>query len=269
MTILFSAPSSAQIGKDLKQRVKTPLQSLKNASNSAGINETALDNLRNRSLKEIERRISALNELVTKLSSLKRVTSAQKSTLSSLIQNEITNLNSLISRIETDADILTLKTDTKSIVTSHRIFALFMPQIRLLAAADALNNSAMKMSEFATKIETRINEASSSGQSTTELETLLSQMKTNISEAQTQADAVVAAVTPLTPDGYPANRTTLLAAKQNLQAGHQSLKKAAQSARQIIAKLLIMSVGDNSTGENSSSASSMMKPGVVNNLKVR
>lgn len=265
LTIILSGTSYAQTSL----RAKTPLTNGKTASNSANTNSGAVENLKNRAATEIDRRITALNKLLTKLSTLKRVSDTQKSSLSTLIQNEISSLNSLKAKIQADTDLATLRTDTKSIVSSHRIFALFMPQVRLLAAADALNTSAAKMTELAGKLETRIATASSSGQNTASLTTLLESMKSNISDAQTQANAVITAVSPLTPDGYPANRTTLITAKQNLQSGHQSLKKAAQDARQIIVKLLTMSVGNNSAGENSSSASSMMKPGAVNNLKTR
>lgn len=252
LTVMSADSVSAQGNSLSNPGIKTPFQNLKISTDSAGtLNSSALENLRNRAISEIDRRITALNGAVNRLGVFKKVSEAAKSSLTLSIQAEIARLTDLKTKIQAETDLTVLRTDAKSIVTSHRIFALFLPQVRLLTAADALKNAADKMALFASKLETRIASAQSGGDDVSSLQTLLTSMKTNMADALLQADAVINAVTPLTPDGYPANKTALMTARQNLQKGHKNLKSAAQNARSIMQGLKSMSKEDKSGTESS------------------
>ena len=59
-------------------------------------------------------------------------------------------------------------------------------------------------------------------------------MKSQITDAKTQAQSALDAVTSLTPEGYPDNKTTLQNARQMVVNGIKSLNNARQDARKII-----------------------------------
>lgn len=195
------------------------------------------DNLKNRATNEINRRIDSLNKLLTRISEFKKLSTTQKSTLTTQVQAQITALNTLLAKINADTDTATLKADVKSIVDSYRIYALFMPQIQILGAADRVLTIIDEMTTHATTLGTKITAAKTAGKDVTDLETLLTDMNAKIADAKTQAQAAIDAVTPLTPAGFPGNKTTLQSARQMVEAAVKDLNMARQDARKIIVGL--------------------------------
>jgi len=202
-------------------------------SESAGL-KGSLENLRARALSEIDRRIDALNKALNRLKNMKKISDADKSALSVQIQTEITNLTTLKSKIQADSDLATLKVDTQSIVTSYRVFLLFLPQMRLLAGADSINQVADNLTALEGKLKIRTTAAQTAGKDVTALLTLAADMDAKIADAKTLSVAISALVVPLTPTGYPGNSSILMDAKIKLMAGITDLKTAGQDARQII-----------------------------------
>lgn len=213
----------------------------KNADKMAtGAAQNKADNLQTRATNEITRRITALQELLTRLTNLKKVSSATKTTLSTQIQTEINNLTALQTKIQQETDVATIRADVQSIVTQHRVFAVFMPQVRLLGAADALTTAVAQFTVFSEKLSARITQAKTEGNDTSAQEAQLADMNAKIQDAQKQATDIIAAVSPLTPAGYPSNKSVLTTAQTNLKTGIQDLKSARQTAQQIIQSLKIM-----------------------------
>lgn len=192
-----------------------------------------ISNLQARANKEIDRRIDRLNKLITRINSIKRLTSDQKSSFVSQIQTEITNLKNLKTKIAGDTDLTTLKADVRSIVTSYRVYALFIPQISLLASADRTLDIVDKVSALAAKLQSRIQTAQNKGNNVSSLQSALSDMQSKISDAKKQATNAIDAVVPLTPSGYPGNKTTLQNARTMLKTAHTDLVMARQDAKTI------------------------------------
>lgn len=117
-----------------------------------------------------------------------------------------------------------------------------------------------KMSTFSAKLQIRITEAKNNGKEVSTLEALLVSMNGKILSAKTKANSVLTTL--------PQTNTleTMLSAKSQIQSAVKDLKSAAVDARQIIAGLIKLNVGTNAVGGNSSSASSLMKPSVVNQI---
>lgn len=218
-----------------------PLTTAATGSSSALVrpNLTAKEtNLRTRADTEIQRRLTALQELLTKIGMLKHVPDANKTTYITQIQTEIASLTTLKTKIDAETNAAALKTEVQSIVTSYRVFALFMPQIRLLTAADSVSTVTDNLTTITGKLQTRISTLKASGKDTTTQEALLSDMQAKITDAKTLATAIIAEVGPLTPEGYPGNKTTLEDARKKLQSARQDLETAAQDARKIIQALI-------------------------------
>ena len=196
--------------------------------------EKKVGTLQERANREITRRIASLKMLIGRLNNLKRISADQKATLVTQVQTEIDNLTALQAKIKADTDLETLKTDVQSIVTSYRIYALFMPKIAILAMAERLDAAVDQMTDLTTKLQTRIEAAKSAGKEVGALQSTVIAMQKKIADAKTQEQNAINVVLPLTPDGYPGNKSTLQDARKMLQKGHQDLVEARKDSKDII-----------------------------------
>ncbi|MBP6913234.1 MAG: hypothetical protein KBC00_01340 [Candidatus Levybacteria bacterium] len=219
-------------------------------SNSAVIKQNIQGTLQQRALSEIQKRIKSLSELLTKINSLKYLTPAQKEKFATSIQAEITSLNTLSTKIQSDTDATILKTDIQSIVTSYRVYAVYIPQIRLLAGANSVLETTTKLSSLSARLSERITSAKKNGVDTTTIEPLLADMNLKITDANAQANTIITNITPLTPEGYPNNKIILQNAKANLQTAIQDIKTALLDARQIIQGLIIVTPKNTNASES-------------------
>jgi hypothetical protein len=206
--------------------------------------------LKNRAGQEIDRRISALNLLISRLNTMKKLTSDQKTSFVGQIQTEISNLTALKAKIVADTDITILRADIQSIIKSYRIYVVFVPQIHLLGAADVINTTAANFTTIIAKLQTRIDQAKTSGKDTTTMQAAIADMQKKITDAQTQAAAIQAAVATLTPDGYPANKTAISNARGLVKTASADLKAARDDAKTIIQAL--KGIGNTGVGGSSS-----------------
>lgn len=237
--IVLVAPASAQV-------VTTPsttggdkmfgpnIRLLQNGSGTASGSAFGIDRVKARAAMELSRRISALQKLLQRLSGLKRLTADQKTTLTSEVQDQITTLTALQSKIQADTDLQTAKTDTQSIISSYRIFALFMPQMTIISSADRMLNLTDKFSSMEAKLQSRLTEAQSKGLNISSMQAYLTDMQSKTADANTQAQNALTMVLSLTPAGYPANKVTLQNARQLLVTGHTDLMSAFQDIQKII-----------------------------------
>lgn len=212
------------------------------ATRAADRQNQQLTGLKVRADQELNRRIAALNKLLVRLSEMKKLSPDQIATFKSQIQAEITSLTNLKAKTDADSDLPTLQADKKSIVASYRIFALFIPKMQLLAAADRMEIIADKLSDLATTLQSKIQQAQESGKDVTALQSSLSDMQAKLVDAKVQYNAVITEVTPLIPEGYPENKTILQDARLKLKAGAADLKTAHQDAKTIITGLKGMKV---------------------------
>lgn len=210
------------------------------AEKKGNLQDASMEQLKERANKEITRRIESLNKLLTRINEfkIKKLSDVQKTSLTTQVQTEIAKLTALQAKIEADTDLATLKIDIQSIVTEYRIFALFIPKIQILGAADRLLTTADEMSSHAAMLETKINAKQTEGQNVTELQTLLVDMKAKIADAQTQGQGAIDLVLPLTPEGFPGNKTQLQSAREMIGVGIKDLNTARQDARKIIVGLM-------------------------------
>jgi hypothetical protein len=159
---------------------------------------------KNNAVKEIERRLASLNNLLKKVENMTKLAAEQKTTLTQQIQEQTTSLTALKTKIEIETDATKLAEEKKSIIDSYRIFALFMPKINILAQADKILNLA----------ETMISKTSNAA------------ALALINEAKATVQDVIGKVTILTPQGYPANKTVLQDARKSISTSISKLKEA-------------------------------------------
>lgn len=190
--------------------------------------------LKARADREIARRVENLNGLIGRINSTKKLTLDEKTTLAAQVQSEITDLTALKTKIDADTDAAAIKTDVKSVVASYRIYALFLPKIQLLAAADRLAGTADRISSVSAQLQQRVTDLQKIGVDTTALQASLSDMQSKVADAKTQSQNAIALVLPLVPAGYPANKSVIQNARTLLQKGQQDLVAAVKDAKSVL-----------------------------------
>ncbi|MDP3941744.1 MAG: hypothetical protein Q8Q49_05565 [bacterium] len=219
----------------------------KAAERKAESQETVMQNLQNRAIKEIDRRLEAMNRLITRISNIKKLSDAQKATLTTQVQTEITNLTNLKTKIQADTDIDTLRTDVKSIITSYRIYALLIPKIHIITAAESMLTATEKLSSAYTELNERVDSATVAGVDTTQMKTALATMQAKITDANTQINNAISTVSALTPTGYPGNISGLKTARSYLTAARKDIVDAFNAAKDVLHMLRQSSIPSSPT----------------------
>lgn len=219
--------------------VASPSTALKTSSPSGSLKKPAVseanrvENLKERVDNEITRRITALNKLIDRINSAKRLTAAQKLTLTTQINDEVAALTTLNTKIAGDADLTSLKVDVAKIVKSYRIFALYIPKIHILTASEIILDITDQLTVLLSKFQTYIAQNPSKLRDLPAVQSAITEMQTKIADAKTQAENAQTTVLPLTPEGYPENKTKLDEARKMLVAARQDLAEARQAAAKI------------------------------------
>lgn len=228
--ILSTVPAYAVVNGNLVQR-ETGVASKAAVVTQAQANQ--MQNLEQRAQEEITRRLKFLNEDLTRISKIQKLTVADKTGLQTEIQTQINDLDTLQTKITADTDITTLRIDVKSIISNYYIFAFFRVKINLLIAADRLSTITDNLDTIYTKLQTRINQEQAAGTDVTVLNSLLSDMHTQIASAKTEYQLIESELLPLNAQGYPGNKSTLTDARAKLNAAATDLKAAYKDAIQM------------------------------------
>lgn len=212
--------------------VTTPVATVK-------MNATVMATTKARGDKELDRRVTALTDVNTRVQAMQKVTDTFKQNLATAVQTQITAFNALKAKIDADTDATTLKADVQSITQSYRVYALVLPQVRIAAAADRGVTIATMMQGLGNKLAARIQAAATAGADTTALKAVLTDLGTKISDASTQAQAAVSVSASLTPDNgdttkMASNNTALKTARTDLTTVQTDLKAGRQDITTIV-----------------------------------
>lgn len=234
------------------------------AHGGTGVSSTIhLATMTNRATQEIARRVAALNALNARLTAMIRLSAVDKNNLSIAIKSQLTALNTLQAKINTDAmtnNVGNLKADVRSILTSYRIFVLILPQGMIEAAAGRAFTIVGIMNDLSAKFAARISAAQAAGNNVTVASAALADFNAKVSSGNIQARAAVAEVSSLTPDNsnqsvMASNTVTLKDARSKIQAAQQDFVAARADAETIIAALAMFKVSAAATSTVSASTS--------------
>lgn len=193
-----------------------------------------LNNLKTRGTAEINRRIASLNAALEKLKGSTRLTPADRDALIKQVQDELTGLAALKTKLAAQTDLQAARSDVQSIVTDYRVYALMLPKARLVASADRMTTAITKLKDLEAMLQTRLTAAESNGKDVTELKKSLTDMQAKLASATNQLNGLTAKILAVTPADTNASRTALLAHRQALATAHSDLKAARVHARTIV-----------------------------------
>ena len=218
------------------------MRAQKNAANTvARVTQTV-----NRAITEITNRVNALTSLETRVNAIQKLSSSEKSSLSSQIQTQITTMKNLQAQITADGNgnststsTSSLKTDMQSITKAYRIYALIIPQGTIAAAGDRATAIASAITTLSGSLQTRITQAQAAGATMTSSISALADLKAKAADADAQAQAAIDKVASLVPDNgnatvLQANNAALKAARTDIQTAQKDLVTARQDAQSII-----------------------------------
>jgi hypothetical protein len=235
--------TSSEKGKEMKEL---------RATNAAEKASSTMLRAKEKANKEIDRRIKGLDKLVERVKKAKKLTDAQKASLTKLVQDQKTALMDLKAKIAADTDLATLRADIQSIGKSHRIYALVLPQIEVIATADRALTLADTIAALGVKLQARITEAQAAGKDVTALNALMTSLNAQVSDAKTKAQAAIDLVLTLTPDNgdqakFAANRKALQDARVKVREAHKALSEARHDASDITKALREFNGGKSAT----------------------
>ncbi len=196
-----------------------------------------------RSDTEIAKRITTLNNISERISGMKNLSDAEKTSINNEINANITGLTALKAKIDGETDLTTLLADEKSIITTFRIYVLIVPQGYIAAASDRITTVSSMLSTVASKLQTRITEAQSAGKNVATLVTTLADLNAKLADANTQAAKAQSRVVSLVPDQgnttvAASNHAALVAARADIKVATADLKAARQDAGTIIKAII-------------------------------
>ncbi|MGH9008880.1 MAG: hypothetical protein ACRDYF_03430 [Acidimicrobiia bacterium] len=182
----------------------------------------------------ITRRVLALRERLTVAKSIARLSDANRSALTTQLQEQINGLTNLSARIQGDTDEATLRADAQRIVTDYRVYVLTIPKARGVVVADIELAAADRLAKLADRLATAIDQAK---EDTTEAQEDLALMRSKLAAVAAAVPPIPAELLALQPAGYPANHAVLEQARQSLRTSRSDLADASSLARRVIADL--------------------------------
>lgn len=183
-----------------------------------------LDGIKARSAQEIARRQASLSARLTLVTSgSPSLTSADRTALTTMIKNDQAGLSALAAKIAADTDLATAKADHQQIFTGYRVYALLMPQVRLVRANDALIGVALPK---LTDAQTRLRSALARTGKTDEAAAQMADLQAQIDAIRNSTTGLSAQVLALTPAQWNADHGVLEPSRKSLLSARTALQKA-------------------------------------------
>ena len=197
-----------------------------------------LEDLRTRCLAAIGVRLPALSTAEADVNGNQHVTADHRSALDSNLTGTTARLDTLANEIKADTDLATMHDHCRSIFEDNRVFALVLPQARLVVGADTAGAAGAKLSDIAGKLGDAIAREESAGRDVGQAKADLDALKAQIASAGAAAASVPEAVLGLTPADWNANHDVLQPARNSLRVARTDLKVARDLAVKIRGELV-------------------------------
>jgi len=167
----------------------------------------------------ITERITALGKHKTKITDSKVLTDDQKNTLTTMIDKNVTDLTTLNTTLSGETDISKAKVDVKSIYSTFRIYAVFIPKIsHLVALYTQQSHIITLLSTTIPKLQTKLDTWKAKGVDTTSYQKTLDDAKTNFTTIQGQIVDLITKTNAIQISDYPTvSKTTFAEIKTGMK----------------------------------------------------
>ena len=196
-----------------------------------------LTNIQTKGVTEINRRLNSLGTVLTKISSVTKLSSGDQTTLKGEVNTEISGLTTLKAQLETDTTLSSAIADAQSIISEYRVYALVLPKTWLVSLADSQQVTEGKLTTLAQNLQTRITADQQAGKTVTSLQTQLNDMTTQITNAQAISSNMEQTVIVLQPADYNSDQALLSGDLAKLKTATSDNQAAYKDAKSIISSL--------------------------------
>lgn len=243
--ITNAAPASKHMRATLASTTNA-MHAMRQASSTAARDQRMMDHVQKLETKGdtmVDQRVQSLTDLITRVQGMKNVSDAEKTSIISGIQSEVSDLGALKARMASSSTALstsTLKANLQSITQGNRVYALVEPRIRIITVADRIQTIVGLMTTLSTKLQTTHAAMTASSTATNpSVQALLSDINAKLADATAQSQAAIAEVTPLQPDNgdktvLASNTATLKDARLKVQAAQKDIESARQDIQKIV-----------------------------------
>lgn len=145
--------------------------------------DARLTNVKARADKMIGTRIADLQTLLSHVTTDSKLPANDASAFANDINTTISSLQALKAKIDADTDYTTALADTKTIVTSYRIYLIYEPKLRLMIAVDNLTSLNQKLASLSGNLAMLINNLKSQGRDVTTAQNALSDLNAKLTDA--------------------------------------------------------------------------------------
>jgi len=183
------------------------------------------------------KRETALATAISKLDGAKGVSSADKSTLLGRLNDDLAGMKTVAAKIAADTTLTAATADFRSIFSTYRVFAVTIPQTRVVAGVERATSMGIPN---LTAAETRLAAAlagKDASKSTAALQADLADMKTQTAAANSALSGVAAKALAITPAEFNANKTVVKSIRTSVKSAIADLKKGRSDRKAIVTAL--------------------------------
>ena len=202
--------------------------------------EATVGTLREFGICQIERRQVTLDRLLARVAGSKVMTADHASTLTAELTAAKSGLAGLKVALDSDTTVEQLKVDIGKISTDYRVYRLIAPKMRLINATDGGNAAVVRLGTLETKLQARINAASSAGKDVSGAQADLDLMQQQVTAAHTALASIdegqLLALTPANWNDGTA-QPILAAIRTSLKTTHADLRAARTAAQDCVIAL--------------------------------
>ncbi len=218
----------------------------------ANIVTATLTSAKTKASQEIDRRVTALQTLATRVSAMTKVTPELKANVNTVVQNQGQAFAQLKTDINAATSSVAVQAGVKTLTDSYRVYALILPQAYIIASSDRIVTVNNMLNGIGLKLRARLEAAQAAGANVTALATTLGELGAKIDSSNTHAQAAVNGTVSLMPDEgdktkMDANTAALKAGRAEIVAAHKDIADARQHIATIVAALGTLQLNANAT----------------------
>lgn len=204
--------------------------SVANATAAAPADKGQIQTIINRGTSEINRRLTILSKLDSKVTASAKLSTAQQTALTNAVNAETSSLTTLKAQLASATTLAEAQADAQSIFTEYHGFSLIVPQAEIVKAADDQQVAEARLSALATKLQGKVTSSSASS-----IKTDLSDMTSKVSAAQSISSTIETKVAALKPADAGASHAAVNSDLTQLKTAQTDNIAAAADAKAIIA----------------------------------
>jgi hypothetical protein len=189
---------------------------------------------------EIDRRLTALENVLQKAKLNSTLTKDNKEFLLGQLRGELEGLNAIKTKLASETALSAARIDVQSVWLEYRVYALLLPKARLIVVADRLQSTGNRLKNLTEKIEAKIVGAEAQGYEVGDMQVELANMKTQQAAAENMYRDMVGKVIELQPSDYVASHRVLTDYRDSLRVARTDFKVAFESAKAIVEAIKVM-----------------------------